>query len=211
MYLYSRMSTPSLKASSKNIFIQHHTYTYDLNTRENLNPGRKISIYIFKPWKNRSTCKICKATDHGKRFHDYFITTQICLFCGSLEHKLIDSRMDPHNTNLITTQYSCPYLPYEEWPTLTEQLNNGYLKVQSCPRTFALAHGYQKSDVDRTIIQLATSDYGTSMGKRGLYEFYLEVLRLCDKERRSFNFKRTIITTNESLEEIEFPINSFEL
>ena len=119
--------------------------------------------------------------------------------------------MDPHNTNLITTQYSCPYLPYEEWPTLTEQLNNGYLKVQSCPRTFALAHGYQKSDVDRTIIQLATSDYGTSMGKRGLYEFYLEVLRLCDKERRSFNFKRTIITTNESLEEIESPINSFEL
>jgi len=50
------------------------------------------------------------------------------------------------------------------------------------------------------------------MGKRGLYEFYIEVLRLCDKERQSFKFKRTIITTNEeSSEETDFPVDSWEL
>jgi len=206
------MPTTSLKALSRKTLVQHHTYTYDPNTRENLNPGMKISIYKFKPWKNNSSCNVCKAVDHDKRFHDYFITTPTCLFCGSLEHTLINPQTDLHDTNLITTQYSCPYLPYKEWLTLAEQLNNGYLKVQSCPKIFALAHGYQKSDVDKTILQLATSDYGISMGKRGLYEFYIEVLRLCDKERQSFKFKRTIITTNEeSSEETDFPVDSWEL
>jgi len=205
------MSTPSLKAFPKNTLVQHHTYTYDPNTRENLNPGRKISMYKFKPWKKRSSCNICKAVDHGKRFHDYFIITPTCLFCGSLEHKLIVSQTDPHDTNIITTQDSCPYLSYEEWPTLTEQLNNGYLKVQSCPKTFALAHGYQKSDVDKTILQLAKSDYGISMGKRGLYEFYIEVLRLCDNERRSFSFKRTNITINELTDNFELSNHPLEL
>ena len=205
------MPTTSLKAFYRKTLVQHHTYTYDPNTRENLNPGRKISMYKFKPWKKRSSCNICKAVDHGQRFHDYFIKTPTCLFCGSSEHKLVDSQTDPHDTNSITTQYSCPYLPYEEWSTLTEQLNNGYLKVQSCPKTFALAHGYQKSDVDKTILQLATSDYGISMEKRGLYEFYLEVLRLCDNERRSFSFKRTNTTTNESIDEFEFSDHPSEL
>ena len=60
--------------------------------------------------------------------------------------------------------------------------------------------------------QLATSDYGTSLGKRGLYEFYVEVLRVSDKERQSFKFKRTIITANEeSSEETDFPVDSVEL
>ena len=211
MCLYSRMCTLSLKALPKRTLVRAHTYTYVPGTLEALEPGRKITVYRFRPWKYRSTCKICGAIDHGKQFHDYFITTPTCLFCGSSEHKLINTQADPLNKTHIVTQYSCPHLPHEEWPDLLAQLNNGYLKIQSCPRKFALSHGYQKSDVYKTILQLTTTDYGIMMGKRGLHEFYIEVLRLCDDEQRSVSFKRTITTTDEATDELEFLNHPTEL
>ena len=197
------MYTSALKVFPKNTLVRSHTYTYEPGTLESLGPGRKIIIYMFKPWKYRSKCKLCMAVDHGKKFHKYFITTPICLYCGSLEHKLIKPQTDPENINLITTQYSCPCLQHEEWPKLGEQLNNGYLKVQSCPKKFALAHGYQKSDINEAILCLAASDYGFMMGRRGLHEFYTEVIELCENEQQSFAFKRANMIEDESVDEFE--------
>jgi hypothetical protein len=169
-------------------------------------------MFRFTPWKYRSTCKLCSAIDHGKQFHDYFITTPTCLFCGSTEHKLVSSQIDSSlDDNPITTKYSCPYLSYEEWPDLRAQMNNGYLKVQSCPMKFATTNGYQSSEVNKAIQQLATSTYGFIMGRRGLSEFYDEVLKLCEKEQQSFTFKRTNMTTDESLDELEFSDQPSEL
>ena len=160
-------------------------------------------MFKFTPWKHRSTCKLCSATDHGKKFHDYFITTPTCLFCGSTDHKLVSSQKDPYDANHIITEYSCPYLAHEEWPDLKVQMDNGYIKIQSCPSKFALSNGYQKSDVDEKIKHLVTSTYGFIMGKRGVNEFYAEVLDLCEKEQQSFTFKRATITTDELLDEME--------
>jgi ABC-type phosphate/phosphonate transport system ATPase subunit len=64
-------------------------------------------------------------------------------------------------------------------------------------------HGYQISDVNKTIKHLVTSTNGFIMGKRGLNEFYAEVLDLCEKEQQSFTFKRATITTDELLDEME--------
>jgi hypothetical protein len=49
------------------------------------------------------------------------------------------------------------------------------------------------------------------MGKRGLYEFYIEVLRLCEDEQRSISFKRTVATATEDSDDLEFSNHSSEL
>jgi len=96
-----------------------------------------------------------------------------------------------NETGHKVTDYRCPVLERPQL-NLTTQLRNKYIRFRPSTQKFAETHHFNIPNVQSAFEDLNTYGCGKHMYPADLSAFKEEVIRICEDERASWIFKRTI-------------------
>ena len=144
---------------------------------------------------NIAPCPKCHATDHGIRVHRYFFR-QPCRCCGARDHSTLSTKRDEHEK--ITTYITCPIVEFPQNEDLSQQILSNYIRYGINGNKFAEYYGYDIDSITEALEDFSTRGDGKYMIPHQLKAYKQKVIQLCEDERASWTFKRTLVGNDPS-------------
>jgi len=126
-----------------------------------------------------------------------------CSICGE-NHSAM--RIKSEDMGVITYTYECPVALRDHWPP--QESDWGGLQIWNSldisQEKLALLHGYNHKAIDDALFNWENHGAGLILSDADIQKFKEEVLKICDDERQSWTFKRTLEYGNSTEEEYDF-------